>query len=152
MPITLGSLRGLLLECEPEARVLINGKPPVSIQSYRGFYEQAAITITEEAQYPDKPELDEKSPPFASKYFSGGVYSPGHSEMKFPQNPTVAQVIEGIELCYGEEFEGYKGGQYVFHANTDVWQSEYGSCSQLAVVGVSDEVSVVRIEVKGEGW
>lgn len=152
MPKTLGELVSLLKTCDPEARVLINGHAPVSIESYRGYYKDAAITVGGVAEQPEVPTLDDPGKPFEMNMAGYGTYTPGHSEMLFPKNPTVEQVIAGIELCYGEEFEGYKGGQFLFDSHTDVWQSEWSQCSQLGVVGIEDAVDVVRINVEKEGW
>ena len=152
MPITLGELRAELLTCEAEARVVANGYPLNAIRSYRGYYKDAAIGLGIGKNQPAVPMLDEPASSFKSEFFDGGVYKPGHTDMTFPANPTVLEVCAGILLCYGKEFEGYKGGQFLFTEGTDVWVAEYGDASQLAVTGIRDEVDTIHVEFEKQGW
>ena len=41
-----------------------------------------------------------------------------------------------LELCYdalGEEYEGYKGGEFIMHKNTPIWIASYGCCGKKII-------------------
>lgn len=57
----------------------------------------------------------------------------------------VAEVLEDLECAVGEDFTGYKGGNFTMGPQTLVWVSEYGTCSGLGVTGVELVDGVVII-------
>jgi hypothetical protein len=51
---------------------------------------------------------------------------------------TAGQFLDKLESnALNKEFEGYKGGEFLMGIDTPLWVSEYGSASQLAIVGAS---------------
>jgi hypothetical protein len=156
MPLALSEVVDGLKKCSPEARVLVRvageDQPPTSIASWRGVYAEASFTREPLSKPPAEPQLDDPGKGFSSEYVPGGYYQPGHASCELPENPTVAQVITAIELCYGEEFEGYKGGQFTFDSDTPVWCAEYGSAAHNACYEVEDGVDVAVILTRDEEW
>ena len=45
------------------------------------------------------------------------------------ENTTAWEMLAYAESALGKTFGGYKGGDYVMTASTDVWISEYGEAS-----------------------
>jgi len=56
----------------------------------------------------------------------------------------VSGVIRLLEFAIGQEFTGYKGGEFVMSRSTRVWVSEYGSASGLSVYAVEDVSNIVE--------
>lgn len=54
-----------------------------------------------------------------------------------PGNATVGMLREECKYALeGGIFEGYKGGSFVMDADTPIWFSEWGECSNLAITGI----------------
>lgn len=43
---------------------------------------------------------------------------------------TAAALLALCKDCMGEEFIGYKGGEFIMGKNTPVWVANYGSCGE----------------------
>lgn len=82
---------------------------PGPCMSYRGFYDHLAITYYD---IYDKPDRDS------------------------PEVGTYLSYLENVAL--NKTFTGYKGGNYVMHADVPVWVANYGRTSETFVVGVED--------------
>ena len=50
---------------------------------------------------------------------------------------SVAAFLDILRRADGQEFTGYKGGEFTMHSSTPMWVSEYGECSDRAVMGVT---------------
>ena len=89
------------------AKVYIHdGRGVCTIESYRGFYSDLSIVPSE---------------------------TPIGSRQK---EYTVKDLLDRLKSSIGEEFTGYKGGEFVMQNHTPVWVSEYGCADGLAVKGV----------------
>lgn len=64
---------------------------------------------------------------------------------------TVGALLTLAKAARGEEFTGYKGGQYVMLSTTELWASNYGVCSRMAIVGVTDHDWIVIINTWFQG-
>lgn len=67
---------------------------------------------------------------------------------KHNEETTVAEFVRMLEDATGATYTGYKGGQYRMNDYTMVWQSEYGTASGLAIVGVKEQDEAVIIITK----
>lgn len=65
-----------------------------------------------------------------------GYYSDLAIEPGYPEEREVADVYDMLNAAIGSTFEGYKGGDFVMHADTPVWVSLYGNTSGIGVTGV----------------
>lgn len=138
----IGGLIAELTKRNPKARVYVDGVSPTRLASYRGFYDQLAI---ERRQFDwDRTEL-------SGRGGSYGDYTPGHSGVHIRNNATVADLITALQLAIGEEFEGYKGGQFRMDEDTILWVSEYGDCDSRRVFDIREEadgsVNLITYEV-----
>ncbi len=60
-----------------------------------------------------------------------------YSDLAFDETTTaqtVGVVLKAAREVLDKELMGYKGGDYLMDAKTPVWISEYGNCSQEAVI------------------
>lgn len=107
-------LHGRLRIASPE--ILI----PLDLESYRGYYEDLAITYTSEA-----------------------LLSPQRGET------LVKEFIELAQSSIGKNFMGYKGGVYRASQDTRVWVSNYGEASgaQVSEVYADDDVTYIGVRM-----
>jgi len=61
---------------------------------------------------------------------------------------TCAELLERCRLALGNEFEGYKGGEYTMTEKTPLWLSHYGTNSEVAIIGVRDGGKAVILVTK----
>jgi hypothetical protein len=59
----------------------------------------------------------------------------------------VQEFLIALIDAHGQTFYGYKGGDYIMHASTPVWVSNYGMCSDRIITGI-EIVGEGRIEIK----
>lgn len=130
MTDTIEGLMDLLAEADPTALVYIDNQPPTALSSYRGYYCDLAIERTGERN--ERTELSE------FELAGYGTYTPGHSEVSIKADPTVADLLTALSLAVGEDFEGYKGGQFTMYPDTRLWVSEYGACDGLTISWYED--------------
>jgi len=64
--------------------------------------------------------------------------------------PTVAELLVNLREAIGKTFTGWKGGQYVMDADTEVWVDNPGRFSTTRIVGVEEISGTVTIKTKGE--
>lgn len=148
---TIGGLRGALAALDPAAAVYIDNRPPTALSSYRGYYDQLAIERAEGVRN-DRTELDGRGDPFELNMAGYGTYSPGNGEVRIKADPTVADLIEALDLADGEVFEGYKGGQFEMHSSTDLWVSENGRCESLRIAAVDVRPGRVNLRTRAVEW
>lgn len=56
---------------------------------------------------------------------------------------TIEGFLPSALAAIGAEFTGYKGGEFRMNSDTPLWLSDYGICSDIAIVGIyatDDEV------------
>lgn len=54
-----------------------------------------------------------------------------------PERVTAGEFLKKLkDEVLGKSFEGYKGGDFVMGSGTPLWISEYGQCSDIAIVGI----------------
>lgn len=143
---TIGGLRAELAPLRSDALVFVDNRPPSALSSWRGVYADLAIECAE-ADY-ETTRLVPGGASFDSDMF--GTYSPGSPEVQIKQPPTVADLIEALDLADGATFEGYKGGQFPMVADSDLWVSEYGRAQSVRIAAIEDlggRVDLVTIEV-----
>jgi len=64
---------------------------------------------------------------------------------------SVGEFLSMLRAADGHSFEGYKGGKFRMGKNTEMWVSEYGEASGMAVVGVTERPGgLVVIETKDQ--
>lgn len=149
---TIGGLASALAALDPAAKVYIDNRPPTALSSYRGYYDHLAIERDASAQH-KRTELDDRGEPFEMNLAGYGTYRPGHGEVRIKADPTVADLSKALNLAIGEEFEGYKGGQYRMDAGSDLWVSEYGGCDRLRISVIEDLPGRVDLTTREEeGW
>lgn len=147
---TIGGLRDALATLDPTLAVYIDNRPPTALSSYRGYYEQLAIERAEVRH--EATSIDKPGDPFDINLPGWGAYSPGVGEVKIKADPTVADLIEALNLADGARFEGYKGGQYTMHAYSDLWVSEYSQCDRRRITSVEVLPGRVDFTTTEEGW
>jgi hypothetical protein len=149
---TIGELRDALAALDvQDAQLFIDETQPTALSSYRGYYDQLAIERAIWGSATDNPGHDEtklegKGKPFELGMAGYGTYSPGHGRLYIRREPTVSEFVKALNLAVGEEFEGYKGGQYTMHEDTDIWVSEYGDVDRRRILKKLD-VSVERVQL-----
>lgn len=123
--MTLGDFIHELKQQNPAALILTDGNEQVGgFSSYRGFYEQIALVPVSKFQ----------------GEFLGG--------MKPLQ--TVGDVLAEANAAIFKKFQGYKGGEYVMRAHTELWFAHEGSASGWRPIGLTvDDKSIVRIILCG---
>lgn len=136
--LTIGGLRDVLKALPQDAEVYIDNRRPTSLGSYRGYYSDLSI-LRDEGRVNERTEADERGKPFSMADIPGySTYHPGIGEVRIKANPTVADLIEALDLAEGASFEGYKGGQFLMEADTTLWVSQYGDCDSLRIERVED--------------
>lgn len=133
----IGLLLDALENVNQEALIFVDNKPPTALSSWRGVYRDLAIETDEHDDYQET-RLSGKGDPFDMNMAGYGRYTPGHSGVEIEQPPTVGEFCKALNLAIGEEFEGYKGGQYTMWRTTTIWVCEYGRAYEKWVDGVED--------------
>ncbi len=54
-----------------------------------------------------------------------------------------------LEAADGAHFEGYKGGTYLMHKNTEVHVDFYGQCTDTSIVEIKDDDYTVTLHTRG---
>lgn len=54
------------------------------------------------------------------------------------QAASVEDILKKCKEADGSIFQGYKGGDYVMTRETNLWLSNYGTCSSCRIVGVAN--------------
>lgn len=147
---TIGGLRDALANLDRSAAIYIDNRPPTALSSYRGYYDHLAIERNEGSRH-ERTELDDRGEPFELNMAGYGTYSPGHSEACIKSDPTVADLIEALDLAIGEVFEGYKGGKFRMDYGTDLWVSGWGDVDGLRVAAVESLPGRVDLITTKEG-
>lgn len=133
---TIGGLREALRNLDPAAAVYIDNRRPTALSSYRGHYDQLAIECTTARH--ERTEIDGRGEQLET-------YSSGNSEVRIKADPTVADLIDALDLADGAVFEGYKGGQFGMDKSTDLWVSEWGQVDHLRIATI--ELSPGRVDL-----
>ena len=147
---TIGGLIDYLRTLDQSAPITIDGRPPTALASYRGSYDELSIERTDARH--EVTALCVRGKPFELNMAGYGTYSPGHSECAIKAFPTVADMVEALELSVGEEFEGYKGGQFVMRRSSEIWVSDYGSCDNLRITTAGTRAGAVNLVTIFEEW
>jgi hypothetical protein len=147
---TIQDVFNALVECDEDALVFVDNRPPTALSSYRGYYDHLAIERSSDTH--SVTALDEPGPGFDGSNIGIGYYTPGHGEVSIKSPPTVAELKAALVLAVGSEFEGYKGGQYRMWWDTQLWVSEYGNCDRLRVSGVEKLDGRVDLVTKESDW
>ena len=147
---TIGGLIAYLRTLDQSAPITIDGKPPTALASYRGSYDHLSIERTDARH--DATGLSGRGKPFNLGMAGYGTYSPGHRECAIKAFPTVGDLVEALELSVGEEFEGYKGGQFVMRRSSEIWVSDYGCCDNLRVTTAGIRAGAVNLVTIFEEW
>ena len=139
----IGGLAAELDKYNQKALVFIDGIAPTRLSSYRGFYDQLAI---------ERGGGGFERTKLSGRGESFGDYTPGHSGVHIRANPTVADLAKALRLAIGEEFEGYKGGQFRMDEDTLLWVSEYGDCDSRRIFDIQQmtdgSVNLITHEVE----
>ena len=147
---TIGGLRDALAALDPTLSVYIDNRRPTALSSYRGYYDQLAIECSGDGH--ERTEIDQPDSPFDLNMAGYGTYTPGSAEVKIKSEPTVADLIEALDLADDATFEGYKGGQFTMHSDTDIWVSEYGEYSSRRINSLELLPGRVDFATTEEGW
>lgn len=141
--MTLGELRAALKVLPAETPVVMDsGESPASLSSYRGYYERLGIG-TQRHRDDHATELH--------RYHATDWYTPGASDVTIAEPVTAAEMVKALDLADGEDFEGYKGGQFEMHGGTWIHAAEHGDCGN-AVVGIRIDGDRAVIETAEEEW
>jgi hypothetical protein len=146
--MTLGELRTALAALPPETRVLLeDGATPGALSSYRGYYDRLAIEPSRDEHARDETVLVGGGPGFDSEFI--GHYQPGADEVLIAAPCTAAEMVKALDLADGEQFEGYKGGQFAMDRHTFLHVAEYSRTGRY-VCGLRDETDSAVIETAEE--
>lgn len=139
---TLRELRETLLAQPLDAKVLLDGKPPTALSSWRGVYAELAVERSK-----SRHEQTKTIPGHSSTYYDSAC-----PKVQIKADATVGDFIEALNLADGETFEGYKGGHYTMGGDTDIWVSEYGAASHVRVMAARLADGVVHLDLIDVGW
>lgn len=78
-----------------------------------------------------------------------GVYAEATLDHGITRSPvTVRDMREQIDnLMNGCTLTGYKGGEFMMRAHTNIWADEYGRCDYIAIKGLSIDEENGRVIV-----
>lgn len=99
------------------------GGTPNEAHSYRGYYRDLAFSFAPGVEY-----YDNVIEPIPSK--------------------TVAQFLEECKAANGKTYTGWKGGDFTIGDTTQVWASQEGMSSGLAITGIKEIEDKVIITTK----
>jgi hypothetical protein len=108
---TIAALKAAEYDDDAEVRFDFGYFVPTRTESYRGFYDQLALGYC----------LDDHD---ASDRQRRNILK------------TPADVINELQQAIGRAYEGYKGGEYVMHADTPLWVANTGEANGTGVIGV----------------
>lgn len=112
------------------------------IGAYRGYYSDIAL-CTEEGNNAYKTELDYDSD---TKDW-GKWYEENEVQIDFTGTPK--ELAEKLESILGMYFDGYKGGYNKITREKPLWvASDYGDCSDKAVVQITDNLELITKEIE----
>lgn len=57
--------------------------------------------------------------------------------------PSVDNIIDMLEGAVGKTYDGYKGGDFTMHENSEVWLDNYGDCSGRYVKGFDQDGKLI---------
>lgn len=61
-------------------------------------------------------------------------------------NPTVGSLLADLKSAVGQEYTGWKGGEFTMNESTPLWVDKPGGASGTAIVGViGDEYRVILV-------
>ena len=131
---TLGNLIDKLKAADESARI---SPKVVGIGAYRGYYSDIAL-CTEGGNCAYKTEFD-----YESDLKDWNKWSKENTvEIDFVENPK--KLAEVLESLIGLYFDGYKGGYNEITREKPLWlAADYGDCSGIAVVGISDSLELI---------
>lgn len=111
--MSLGQLITILKRKDKQTPIYFDfdGWRPKGLTSYRGYYEDLALTY-------------------------------GRDDI------SIDQLLNRCERAMGEEFYGYKGGNYRAGADTHIWVADWGSAFGTGLVGVKDDDYRIVLETK----
>lgn len=137
---TFGDLIDALKKADDNARI---SPVIVGVSAYRGYYSNIALCTKSVGIYASKKELDYNMPTEQWGKF--------HEENdikieELPKNPT--ELAEILESLIGSYFDGYKGGYNQITRDKPLWvAADYGDCSRIAVVRISDKLKLIRNKI-----
>lgn len=138
----LGDLDQALAAMPSRAKVHFDtGEVLATLCSYRGYYSHLAITP--EPHYPAAGA--KQSTILRSR---DGV---AHS-VEVGATGSVAQVRRALALTRGNEFYGYKGGEFLMDDTTALHVAPYGDTTPVVIVGVRLEGNRVIVETTSDDY
>ena len=109
----------------------------VGLGAYRGYYSDIAL-CTESGNSAYRSEMD-----YESDTKDWGKWQE-ENEVKIDLSGTPKELGEKLESLLGMYFDGYKGGYNKITRQTPLWlASDYGDCSDLAVIGITEELELI---------
>ncbi len=131
---TFGDLIDKLKAADESARI---APKIVGIGAYRGYYSDIVL-CTEDGNSAWKTVLDYDSPVKDWDKWE----KENRIDIDFVENPK--KLAEVLESLLGAYFDGYKGGYNKIKRENPLWvDTDYGSCSNKAVIGISDNLELV---------
>ena len=108
----------------------------VGVGAYRGYYSDIAL-CTEGGSDAYKSELNYDKPTEDWDAW----YEENTVKILFPKSPK--ELASELESLLGRYFDGYKGGYNEITRDKPLWvASDYGDCSDNAVVDISDDLKL----------
>jgi hypothetical protein len=78
----------------------------------------------------------------------------GYDELEWEKRPMLKDFLSHLRNCVGQEFTGWKGGEFTMHDDTPVWVANPGRSGNTGVVGIHQEVGangkVYRVNVRAD--
>lgn len=117
----------------------------VGLSAYRGYYSDIALN-TESSGYNAEKEPYDYEDHNMNKYREWQK----ENEVSDSSIPTNANELGALlESLLGLHFEGYKGGTYKITEDKPLWlASDYGNCSDISIVGITDDLKLVTKEIE----
>lgn len=135
---TFGDLIDKLKKADNSSRIspVIKG-----IGAYRGYYSDIALCIQQGSDaFKTAPDYDSPTEGWNKWYEENTI------KIEWTENPKELATI--LESLVGKYFDGYKGGFNKITREKPLWlASDYGDCSCLAVVDITDDLKLITREI-----
>lgn len=137
--LTLGDLIEKLKQADDSLSIT---PTVVGISAYRGYYSDIALCTTHgQRAYSSSEDFDGDIKEYDN------WYQVNTHEIDFSGTPK--ELAEKLEALVGKYFNGYKGGMNEITLDKPLWLAEdYGNSSQIAVIGITDNLELVTKEIE----
>lgn len=134
--LTYGGLIDALRAAPDDA---VSDERAVGLGSYRGYYVDIALYTDDSGCSASDTDED-----FDGDYSKYAEWEDSHQVGAKTLPRRAHELADFLEGLLGNYFTGYKGGEYEITRDKALWLAkDYGDCSELAVVGIGENLELV---------